>query len=202
MNFHRVIGALAMPSILRPRERFVGRQRTRDVAFQFRMATGFAGEIARHGPFSVVSRMADPTNPPLNYGVPVILMTSGAVRQFISSDTGVTDPFGIIVRPYPMSPQTATGYGAAGIGATTPPTNFPVDILVSGFVTVAVNGTITNIGAPTSVFVWCAASTGAHIAGGFEAASSGGNTATLNWDKTFWNSPAGPDGIAELGFNV
>ena len=193
--------AIAAPALIRsrdPRERFVGAMPTRDIAIPFRMSAGFPGMLTRSHPMSVVARMPNAATPPLLYGIPVILVNDGTVRPFAPGDTGVTDPYGFTVRPYPMSPSGATNYGAINIGAGVPPTNFPIDVVVSGFIMSSVVGAPVPGGA---VYVWCAASVGLHVQSGLEAVASGGNTAQITWDKTQYFSNADPSGNVEIGVN-
>jgi len=192
-----------MPRLLRPRL-VKAKHRTRDVAFPFRMATGFAGDVNRTHPADIAAYLNDPTNPILGYGFGCLYTSSAnTVRQLASGDASSTavNIAGVSVRPYPYQQAAATNFGAVPFGNIAPPTTGPnqvIDILKSGFIMVAVNGAVVLGGL---VYIWCAASSGAHIQGGFESAASAGNTLLLD-GKSYWNGPAGPDGIAELAFNL
>ena len=182
-----------------PGRRLLGRHRTCDTAFTFRMGAGFAGDVNRGHPASILPCLIDPTNPVTAFGVPVITVAaSNGVRPFAAGDTAVTDAFGVSVRPFPyQQATTSNNYGAVAYGAGTPSNLQPIDILRAGYIMVPVVGAVTK-GAP--VYVWCAASTGAHVQGGFEA--SAGTTAALATPKFQWNGPADSTGIAELSITL
>lgn len=183
------------------RRRSLGRFRTCDIAFTFRMGAGFAGDVNRGHPASILPCLNDPTNPVTLYGVAVIpVSASNGVRPFAAGDTAVTDAFGVSVRPFPFQQQTTSNpSGAVAIGAGTPPTTQPIDVLRAGYIMVPVVGAVTK---GAAVFVWCAASSGSHVQGGFEAGASGGNTAALATPKFQWNGPADSTGIAELSVTL
>lgn len=170
-------------------------------AFTFRMGAGFAGDVNRGHPASILPCLIDPTNPVTAFGVPVIpVAASNGVRPFAAGDTAVTDAFGVSVRPYPyQQATTANNYGAVAYGAGTPSNLQPIDILRAGYIMVPVVGAVTK---GALVYVWCAASTGSHVQGGFEAGASGGNTAALASPKFQWNGPADSSGIAELSITL
>jgi hypothetical protein len=182
------------------RGRSLGRHRTVDTAFTFRMGAGFAGDVNRGHPASIQPSLISPNNPVTAYGQPVVIDTSGGanggVRPLSAGDTALTDIWGITVRPYPIQqPTTANNYGAVPYGgAIVPPALQPIDIMRGGYMMVSVVGAPARGG---TVYIWCAASGGGHIQGGFEAAASGGNTATLAAPWA-WNSPADSNGIAEI----
>jgi hypothetical protein len=177
-----------------------GRWRTRDVAFPFRMGGGFAGDINRTHPFDAMARMPDATSPPKLYGIPILILSSGAIRMMTAGDSGLSDFDGISVRPYPFQGGSAPApFGAQGIGAVTPPTNVTMDYLIKGFMTVPVVGSPLPRG---TVYVWTAAASGSHVQGGFEAASPGGSGFAVTQDRVYWNSQADSSGIAEIAFNV
>lgn len=172
------------------------RARTHDVAFGFRMGAGFPGDINRTHPFEAIADQMDPTVPVRLYGDPGLLTATGLLRGFNIGDTALTKLDGVLVRPYPTS-QT-TGGMASTIGAATPPGgNSVVDRLRSGFIMVKCNNTAA--GAPVkgaAVFVWCVASAGADVLGGFRAAASAGSTAAIA--NARWASGADANGFAEL----
>src|SRR5262252_1733538 len=78
-----------------------------DAAFTFRMGQGFAGDVTRIEAASVEPCLIDPTNPPTQYGQPVVLAAaSGGVRQVLAGDGALTDIYGITVRPFPLQIPT------------------------------------------------------------------------------------------------
>lgn len=176
------------------------RARTTDVAFTYRMGAGFAGEVNRTHPFSVVPSLQDGTSPVKLYGHPVLYSSANnSARGFVAGDTAVTKIDGIVVRPYPTQNYSNTAFGAAvSFGAGAPNTSGILDILESGFIMANVVGT-----APTkkgAVYIWCAASTGNHIQGGFETAASAGNTAAIT--NAFFTGGVDANGVAEIRVHV
>lgn len=180
------------PSVLR---RSLGRYRTVDTAITFRMGAGFAGDVNRGHPSSIQPCLIDPNAPPTAYGQAVVVdPATGGVRPMVAGDQALTEIWGVTVRPYPIQQAAGSNYGQIGYGAGAPPLLQPIDVLRGGYVMVPV------VGAPVKggvVYIWTAASGGGHIQGGWEAAASGGNTATLDGIYQ-WNSPPDSTGIAEL----
>lgn len=173
------------------------RMKTRDVAFGFRMGAGFPGDVNRTHPVDIVPELPSATLPPTAYGQMTILDTStGTVRRFDTGDTAVTTAYGVTVRPYPTQQSSASNYGQADIGSATPPTSGVMDVVRRGYIMAKVNGTPVKGGA---VYVWCAASSGAHVQGQLEASATGGSTASLT-NATF-NSAPDANGYVEIIFN-
>ena len=173
------------------------RARTLDTAFTYRMGAGFPGDINRAHPFSALPSIQDPTTPVRSYGHAVLFdATNNSIRGFTAADTAVTKIKGVLVRPYPNS-QTTGGMNASFGAATPPGARNVVDYLEDGFILVKVDNIAA--GAPakgSAVFVWCAASAGNDIQGGFRCAASAGNTAAIV--NAEWNGPADANGIAEI----
>lgn len=190
---------LPRPAIItrRPGE-FRGRAKTRDVALQYRSAAGFPGRVNRSHPATIVPYLNDPTNPVLLYGLACVASsTADTVRGWETGDTAATAMFGVSVQPFPFQAATGTNFGGAAFGAVAPVPSLPLDILKAGMIMVTANGT-PSLG--SAVDVWFAATSGAHIQGGFEAAHTGGSSVTLS--NAYWNGPADPNGNAELAFNL
>lgn len=220
MKIHTMLSALrrfrpAAPAILR-NGRFVGRARVTDafdpMAFQFRMGAGFAGEVNRKHPFDIVAHLPDTTNPPTFYGQAVVIDSSSKkIRRVISSDTGLTNIYGVTVRPFPFQDPGAAGvYGAQSLGSvtTTMALNQAIDVLISGFILVPIVTTAATVpGLGDTVYVWCAAASGAHLQGGFETANPAGNGFNItDTDTRFYGPPdlslGALSGIGELAFNT
>jgi hypothetical protein len=183
--------------------RLMGRMRTRDAAFTFRMGTGFAGMVTRTHPQGIEPAKMDTTFPVLGYGLGVFAdnNATNGVRGVQASDSALTSIYGVSVRPFPISPSTAVNFGAAAFGNITPPTAQPLDVLKSGYIIVSLQGATASFkGAP--VFIYYGVSGGGHIQGGFEAAA-GANLAALDatGNRIYFNGPAGADGLVELVFN-
>lgn len=168
------------------------RAKTRDVAFGFRMGTGFPGDVNRTGMFSIVPCLTNVANPPTVYGDPVLVdAATNSVRKVLDTDDAIVTVYGAVVRPFPS--QQGSGGMSASLGAATPPATGVVDIVRDGFFMGKVVGTPAKDGA---VFIWTAPPSGAHVTGGWEAAATGGSTAAVT-NVTF-NGPPGADGVCEL----
>lgn len=176
----------------------VGRARTHDVAFTFRMGSGFPGEVNRTHPVSIYPSLMHATQPIRLYGDPGIYDgATNSVRGFQTTDQGTgTKISGVLVRPYPTQ-QSSGGMSATLGGAGTPAANQPADIIEDGAVMVKCNNFGVNPPSKDSaVFVWAAASAGNHVLGGFEALATAGSTFPVA--NARWNGPADASGIAEL----
>ena len=172
------------------------RMRTCDVAFAYRMGAGFAGDVNRTHPASIEPVLVDTTTPPDAYGQAVLINAAGdAVRKLAAADSAVTDIYGVLVRPYPTQQASASNFGAATLGAAVPPASGIADVLKDGYIMVNLpaGGVVKKGG---QVFVWIAADSGSHKAGGFEAAASGGNTIALSNAK--FNGAADASGNVEI----
>lgn len=94
---------------------------------------------------------------PQAFGVPVLLNSSGKIRQLLSTDTSDADVYGFVVRSFPHDSTSNT------FNSEIPAPTLPVSILRSGYVTVqvdvgspingspvyaryATNGALTSIG--------------------------------------------------------
>jgi hypothetical protein len=170
--------------------------RTLDISIGYRMGAGFAGDVNRMHPASIVPRLMDAANPLRLFGDPCTLGAANSVRGFIATDTALTRIRGVLVRP--AVAQINTGGMTQTIGGGTPPQGAaPVDIIEDGYVMVKCN----NVAAASpvlggAVFVWVTASAGADVQGGFRAAASGVNTIAIG--NAEWASPPDANGIAEL----
>jgi hypothetical protein len=199
-----------MPQLLRklfrktrPLGKYIGTFRTCDAAFGFRMPTGFPGTVNRTHPAGIEPCLVDVNAAPQAYGIPVLIdAATQGVRPFAAADnTTPATAYGFTVRPYPMQAASATNYGATAFGAAIPPPLQPIDVLTGGYILVQLNNfAVNNAVKGGAVYVWFAASAGAHVQGGIEAAATGGSTALLNY--AYFNGPAGADGVAEVAFNL
>lgn len=185
---------LTAASTRKPGRRIPGRHKVRDIAIQFRMGAGFAGDVNRSHPANIEPVLNDVANPPVAYGQAVVGdPASQGVRPLIVGDAGTTI-YGVVTRPYPVSQVTGGMAAAIGSGVVFP--GGISDVLKNGYILVPVVGQTKKFG---TVFVWIAASGGGHVTGGFEAAASGGNTAILA--NATWNGAPDATGIAELILN-
>jgi len=200
MNLMKILGLGKKPA--RVKGRFVGRRFTQDVAIPFRMGAGVPGDVNRTHPADIPPFLVDPTNPPAGYGVPALINTaSNGLRGVLATDTTITDVDAVTVRPYPIQASAGTNYGAAAFGGATPPTQQPIDALVSGYIMVQVPAGQSPTKKGT-VYIWIGAAGGGHVVGGFEAVNGGANTVAITNPKVYFNSPADANGVCELAFNV
>lgn len=175
------------------------RMKTRDAAFQFRMGAGFAGDVNRTHPASIFPELIDANAPPTAYGQAVLIdPTTQGVRPFTTGDTAQA-AYGVTVRPFPTQQASGTNFGAAAIGAATPPTTGVIDVLRSGAIMVNLpfGGTTVKGG---TVYVRVAATSGLHIIGSFEAAADGGNNVAVS--NAIFNGSPDANGNVEIQFNV
>lgn len=173
------------------------RARTADISYGYRMPVGFPGDVNRTHPASILPGLMDTAAPVLLYGNPVLVNTAAnTYRQVGAGDGAVTKIAGVLVRPYPT--QQTTGGMSASIGAAVPPVGPSVcDVIEDGYVIARCNNFATvNPTKGGAVFIWIAASAGAHVQGGFESAADGGNTIAIT--NARWNGPVGADGVGEL----
>jgi hypothetical protein len=182
---------------------YVGTFRTCDSAFTFRMLTGFPGTVNRTHPASIEPCLVDSNAPVTSYGTAVLIdsVTQGA-RPFSAADTTTpVAPYGIGARPYPIQQQT--GGMTATIGTSAPPSTQPLDVLKSGYILAYLNNFAVNNAVKNGpVYIRIAASAGQHVQGGFEALADMLGTNTVLVSNAYFNGPAGPDGVVEIGFNL
>lgn len=201
-----LLGACSLLGLSKPDGEFVGRSKFRDAinasAFPFRMGAGSPGTVTRTHPASISAYINDATNPLTSYGQAAVFNSAGNdVRAVLTSDTTITTIAGVTVRPYPTAGvPTATVGAPSTFGGGIPAPSLPVDICRIGSIIVPVSGITTNVKLGAPVFVWVAASSGAHVLGGFEGQATTGSTIALT-SKWLWGGPPDADGNAELIFN-
>lgn len=168
---------------------------TQDIAYPYRMGAGFAGDVSRTHPASIVPGLNNSSVQAIRlFGDPVIIDTAtNSYRGVTTADTSTFACDGFCARPFPTQ-QTTGGMTSAVVGAAgVPSTTQPVDILSDGFIMAT-----CNVGTPTkggAVYVFTAASTGSHVQGGLESAAGANLTLISN---AFWNGPPDTNGVAEL----
>jgi hypothetical protein len=168
------------------------------------MGAGNIGSVNRYHPASIEAAPISGTVPPAIGLACVIDATSKLLRLVQAGDTALTDIYGVLVRPWPFQQGTTANFsGAVAFGTTNAVSaQFGVwDVLRSGYIIVPIVGTP---GKGDPVYVWCAASTGSHIQGGFEQNASGGNTMALTSLKTTFQGPpdANSPPAGEIAFNI
>ena len=174
------------------------RMKTRDAAFGFRMGAGFPGDVNRTHPANIEPAMANVAIPLVAFGQALIVAADGiSLRPMVTGDAAQA-AYGVAVRPYPYQQSTGVNFGAAAFGAATPPPGV-VDALRTGYIMTSIPaGQAPVKGSP--VYVWVAASTGAHIMGGFEFTASGGNTVLISNAK--FNGAPDASGNVELTIGI
>ena len=183
-----------------PRGTFVARLRTVDDAIPFRMRAGFAGEVTRTHPASILPFLMNVANPLTLFGQPVVINTADNTGRFVNNTDAAAAIVGILVRPFPTQQRTGGDAGST-LGTPGVPQAGAQDMLTSGTILVQLN---TGVVAPTkggTVFIWIAATSGNHVQGGFETQANGGNTVQLD-AKSYYNGPADANGLVEICFNL
>lgn len=182
------------------------RAKTRDVAFQFRMGAGFPGDVNRTHPVTIEPTLIDASAPPAFYGEGVIVdATTQGVRPLnsvaVGGDVNVTQLYGVTVRPFPIQQASASNFGAAALGAAAPPTSGQIDTMRAGYIIVSIPaGQNPSKGDP--VYIWTAASSGAHVQGGFEAVIDHGTNTTPALTGITFNGHPDANGNVEIAFNI
>lgn len=161
-------------------------------AYLTRMPAGIPGDVSRKELAKIQPEVMDTDYPVLLYGVPVKL-TSGKVRPFTTGDDA-TPVLGLSVRPYPFQAETSQA-----LGAGTPNTTQPLDILRSGFMTVKNNAGTPAKGGTVYVRVISSGSA-AQPLGGIEAAADGGDCVAIT--GAAFEGTADADGNVEISFNL
>lgn len=177
-----------------------GRRFTCDVAFPFRMGSGFPGDVNRTHPASIEPTIMSNTPVPF-YGFPVVIAADGTngVRPLGAGDGALTTIYGVAVRPFPQQQATgASAFGAQAFGVGVPPANVPVDVLRQGYITVQLPSDSAIVAKGGPVFVWTAASAGTHTQGGFEGTNPAGNGIALAPTRYMFNGPQDASGFAEV----
>jgi hypothetical protein len=184
----------------RPAGVFMGRCYTTDnsMAITFRMRAGFPGEVNRSHPASIEPCLVDAAAPPTAYGQPVVIdPTTQGVRPLVVGDVALTDVWGFTVRPYPFQQSSATNFGATNFGDAVPPASGAIDVLKIGYIMTRLGGSTAALKGG-AIFIWVAASAGAHVQGQVESVATGGSTVALDPKRYSFNSPADAGGICEI----
>lgn len=171
-------------------------------AFTYRMPAGIPGDADRYSAGTTIeTQLMDASAPVTAYGLPVVIdATALAVRGMVAGDAlGFNVPYGVLIRPYPIQPQSATLSGQSLLGAVgVPPTSGLVDVLKRGYVNILLGGSAAAVKG-AQVYIWTAVSSGAHVQGTFEAASGGGSTIVA---PAYFVGPADPSGNTQIAWNL
>lgn len=157
-----------------------------DSVFLTRMPAGVPGDVMRKEAARIEPAQYDPDYPVTQYGLPV-KKVSGKIRPMAEDDDG--QPFGFLVRPYPMQTQANEALGAA-----TPPTEGIADVLVAGYILVDVAGGTSGDGEDV---YYAATQVSPEILMGRVQADSGVAITGARFIGT-----ADDNGISEIAYNV
>ena len=161
------------------------------VAYLKRMPAGIAGDVNRAQQVVIRPEVITPsngTNPPVSYGVALVIdATTGQVRLPFTGDTAIN---GFLARPYVTNSTTN------GLGVDSPPSSGACDMMMRGFMSVKLAGSTAAINGG-QVYVYIAASSGAHVQGGVEAAS-GANLISI--PGCLFSGAADANGFTEISY--
>jgi hypothetical protein len=171
-------------------------------AFTYRMPAGIPGEADRFWAGTTIEQqLMDSSAPVTAYGLPVVIdATALAVRGLVAGDaTGFNVPYGVLIRPYPTQPASATNFGQVSLGTpAVPPTSGIVDVLKRGYVDILLGGSAAAVKG-AQVYIWTAVSSGSHVQGTFEGTSGGGSTIVA---PAYFVGPADPAGNTQIAWNL
>lgn len=158
------------------------------VAILYTPNFGVPGDISRpNAPYDCETQALQSSTPFPNFGLPGVL--SGGL--FVPITGNGTQPYGLLVRPYPAQGANASD----PLGTAVPITSGPASVLRRGYANV-----FCQLGNPAvggAVYIRYQNPSGGQIVGGLEASSNGNNFA---WSAAQWQGPADASGNAEIGF--
>ena len=167
------------------------------VAFQYRMPAGIPGDINRAEIATVETAVITPngtTGAPAAYGIGgAIDATTGNFRVVAAGDTFAANFYGFLARPFP------TGNSQDALGTSTPPASGICDVMRRGYMTVLLGGSTAAVKGG-QVYIWTAASSGAHVQGQVEASDPGGSGFALT--GSYFMGPADSNGNVEIALNI
>lgn len=141
------------------------------VSYTYQMPSGIPGNVSRPGSYAIIEQwILDQTTPPLAFGV-ALKNVNGKIQPIAAGDT-TSSIIGVLVRPYPTS-----GNGTDGLGVATPNKALPGDVLRKGYINIKVGGTTTPV-SQGPVYVRVSGANGTtKIVGNFEAGADTSVTA-------------------------
>jgi hypothetical protein len=172
------------------------------VAYAYRMPAGIPGEVTRFSVGTTIEAQLQMVgNPVPAYGLPVAIdPASGGMRPLTVGDVAAA-VYGVLVRPYPLQPQSAINYGQVAVGAPgVPPASGIIDILKRGYVNVL----LTGVGKPAAAKgaparVWVAAPASGEVTGGFTTDTSASGVAIPG---AYFTGAADAAGNTEIAFAI
>lgn len=180
----------------------LGAGRTRDgaPAFNFRMPAATPGTPNRFHPLSIEPCLIDVNAPPTVYGNGVVIdPTTQGVRPLVAGDQALTDVYGITVRPFPLQQNSV----APGFGAGTPPVSGVIGVLRNGYIAIGFNASGSAPVKGGAVYIWTAATSGAHLQGGWETANPAGSGCAVGTPpRTTYQGGWDATNFGELAFHV
>lgn len=167
------------------------------VAFLYRMPSGIPGAVNRNEMSTIEAQLVLSTNPPLAYGLPVVIdAATNKIRAVIGTDT-VGLIYGINVRPYPTQSSASQ---SEPLGIAVPPASGITNILKRGYISVLLGGA-TAAAKNGAVFIRVALPVAGKPLGGFEAVADGVNTIAMP-PGTYFMGPSDAQGNTEIAFNI
>lgn len=157
-----------------------------------KLPMGFPGTVARQSFNIVETHYNDTTDPVVTYGAPVVMTSAGKVRAFKSGDDE-DDIYGYSVRPdaVQLGGANPTDWTDAGI----PDPAQPIDILIKGYMNVAVKDSTAPV-MGGSVYVFVAAGSDGEKIGEFATTAQTSVTAAIPGAQ--YMGPADDYGIAQM----
>ncbi len=163
-------------------------------AFLTRMPAGVAGDVSRKGLSKIEPRAMNRSAPVLRYGEGLKLV-GDKIQPIASGDTIAADFYGLGVRPYPMQPNSLN----QGLAEGSPNVDHPLDVLVSGYMTVKCNAGTPALGGT----VYCRVSASgldSQPIGGIEADADGSDCEAV--PGAIFMGVADADGMVEIRYNI
>lgn len=198
----RKYAAIARDFKMKNAGRKLGSFRTQDnaaTAITFQLPSGAPGTVTRLHPDSIWPSLIDGSAPPLYYGQGVVIdATTEGVRPLAAGDTGLTDVYGITVRPYPLQ-QTSGGMSASNNSAT-PPAFGIIDVLTIGGILIQFNNSGSAPVKGAQPYIWIAATSGAHTQALWETASSGSTIVIGTPPRTTYQGGWDANNVGEINF--
>jgi hypothetical protein len=175
-------------------------------AITFRMAYAIPGDLVQGQGRANVKAEVYGSTAFLSYGVAATI-SSGTVIP-INSNLGSTANavYGWLVRPFPLQEFASPSSTLNTTLSATPPTSGIANIMTEGYIGVYVQSGASSVVEGGIVYIYYAATSGAHIIGGVEGTTSGNNfavTNTTNSRKTcYFTGPCDTNGFTVVAFGI
>jgi len=173
------------------------------VSFLYRMPAGIAGMINRDETATVEAEIMSPTAgyTPTLYGIPVRYYQS-QIAQVQSDDnlTGAAAIVGLLAKPFPIA-----GVTSEALGAATPNSAFPADVLKRGYMTVFCQGSYPAAVPAKNGTVYVRVTAGHSLpVGGIESDADAGACISLitSGPACYFTGPMDSNGMVEIAYNL